>query len=125
MKVPYLDLRVKNLAHKNALINRFSQILDHGQIINGPEQIEFERTIANEIGTSYALGLGSGSSALFLALKACNIGNGDEVITTPYTWIITANAILATGATPVFIDVQDDFNINPGEVIKNITQKRN
>ncbi|MCU7834985.1 MAG: DegT/DnrJ/EryC1/StrS family aminotransferase [gamma proteobacterium symbiont of Taylorina sp.] len=121
MHVAYLDLRVNDTKHRQALLECFSKILQHGLILEGPEQLEFEQKLAEEIGVNYAVGCGSGSSALYLALKACGIKYGDEVITTPYTWIITANAISATGATPVFVDVKDDYNIDPDEIKKHIT----
>ena len=60
---------------------------------------------------------------MYLALKACDIGPSDEVITTPLTWIITANAIAACGANPVFADVRDDFNIDPDSIRERITSK--
>ena len=78
IKVPYLDLRVHDSNLKQNLLNRFEKIIDHGKIILGPEQIEFERRIAKEIGTKYALGVSSGSSALYLALNSLGIREGDE-----------------------------------------------
>jgi dTDP-4-amino-4,6-dideoxygalactose transaminase len=123
VEVPFLDLRVNDPALKKELISRVEKILSHGRIVEGPEQEEFEKKFASEIGVKYALGVGSGSSALYLALLGLGVGPGDEVITTPFTWIITVNAIVATGAKPVFVDVQDDFNIDPDEIEKSITPK--
>ena len=123
MKVPYLDLRVSDAGLKTSLLTRFEKILDHGRIIEGPEQQEFEERFANEIGVKHAVGVSSGSSALFLALLGSGVGPGDEVITTPFTWIITTNAIAATGAKPVFVDILDDFNIDPNAIEKAITPK--
>ena len=123
MRVPYLDLRVKDVGLKSRLLERFEKVLDHGRIIEGPEQKEFEERFANEIGVKYAIGVSSGSSALYLALLGLEIGTGDEVITTPFTWIITTNAIAATGAKPIFVDVLDDFNIDPEAIKKAITPK--
>jgi len=123
MKVPYLDLRVNDAGLKKNLLTRFEKILDHGRIIEGPEQQEFEVRFANEIGVKYAIGVSSGSSALFLALLGSGVGPGDEVITTPFTWIITTNAIAATEAKPVFVDVLDDFNIDPNAIESAITPK--
>lgn len=123
MKVPYLDLKVNDAGLKSSLLTRFENILDHGRIIEGPEQQEFEERFADEIGVKYVIGVSSGSSALFLALLGSGIGPGDEVITTPFTWIITTNAISATGAKPVFVDVIDDFNIDPNAIENAITPK--
>jgi len=123
MRVPYLDLRVYDDELKKRLVNRFENILDHGRFLGGPEQIEFEQKFAKEFGVKYALGVSSGSSALYLALLALGVRPDDEVITTPYTWIITTNAIAAAGARPIFVDVLDDFNIDPIEIKKAITPK--
>jgi dTDP-4-amino-4,6-dideoxygalactose transaminase len=123
MNVPYLDLRVSDKAHKKALLKRFEKALTHGRIIAGPEVEDFEERIAQRVGVRYAVGTGSGSSAIFMALKALGIGPGDEVITTPFTWIITVNAIAATGATPVFADIGEDFNIDIDQVEEQISPK--
>ena len=97
-------------------MKRLKKILNHGKIIEGPEVIEFEKKISEFLDSKYTVGLNSGSSALFLALKSLDIGPGSQVITTPFTWIITINAILATGATPVFADIKDDLNIDPKKI---------
>jgi len=123
MKVPYLDLRILDKTHKEALHKRLEAVLAHGRIIEGPEVQEFERRIAQRIGTRFAVGTGSGSSAIYMALKALGIGRGDEVITTPFTWIITVNAIAATGAKPVFADIKTDFNVDPKKIEKKIKFK--
>jgi len=77
IKVPYLDLVVHDRDLKKRLLSRFETILDHGRIIDGPEQLEFEQKFANEIGVKYALGVSSGSSALYLGLLGLGIGHGD------------------------------------------------
>ncbi len=123
MKIPYLDLREKNSLYRKKLLGRFNSILKHGKIINGPEVKEFEYKISRYLNKKYTVGLGSGSSALYLALRSLDIGPGDEVITTPFTWIITINAILQTGAKPKFADIGDDLNINPNSVENLITRK--
>jgi len=123
VKVPFLDLRVNDVKLKKELIGRVEKILSHGRIVEGPEQKEFEKKFATEIGVKYALGVSSGSSALYLALLGSGIQPGDEVITTPFTWVITVNAIVATGAKPVFVDIRDDFNIDPNAIEKAITKK--
>ena len=123
VKVPFLDLRVNDVALKKELIGRVEKILSHGRIVEGPEQQEFEKKFATEIGVKYAVGVSSGSSALYLALLGSGVGPGDEVITTPFTWIITVNAIVATGAKPIFVDVKDDFNIDPNAIEIAITAK--
>ncbi len=123
MRVPIFDLRVHSQVLKDELMEAFRKVLDHGRLFLGPEVEEFEEMVAKENGTRYAVGVGSGSSALYMSLKACGIGPGDEVITTPWTWIITVNAIAACGAIPVFADVRDDFNIDPDSIEERITPK--
>ncbi|GAG34462.1 unnamed protein product, partial [marine sediment metagenome] len=93
MYVPIFDLRVTNQELKDELMKAFETVLGHGKLFMGPEVEEFEEEVARDVGTRYAVGVSSGSSALYMALKACGIGPGDEVITTPLTWIITVNAI--------------------------------
>ena len=122
MKVPYLDLRIENKINQKNLINCVKKIFSHGKFIEGPEVEKFESTMSIYLKKKYAVGLSSGSSALYLSLKSLGIGRGDEVITTPFTWIITVNAILETGAKPVFADIKDDFNIDPKSIEKNITK---
>jgi dTDP-4-amino-4,6-dideoxygalactose transaminase len=123
MRVPIFDLRVTDSQLKDDLMIAFEKVIDHGKLFMGPEVEEFEEMVANYIGTKYVVGVGSGSSALYMALKACDIGPGDEVITTPLTWIITVNAIAACGATPVFADVREDFNIDPASIEERLTPK--
>jgi dTDP-4-amino-4,6-dideoxygalactose transaminase len=123
MHVRLFDLRVRDQNLKDELMETFTRVIDHGRLFMGPEVEEFEEKMATEIGTKYAVGVGSGSSALYLALKASGIGPGDEVITTPLTWIITINAIVACGATPVFADVREDFNIDPASIEERLTSK--
>ena len=83
----------------------------------------FEKEFSNIIGTKYAVGVGSGTDALFLSLKSLGIGKGDEVITTPYTFHATVGSIVAAGATPVFVDIGEDLNINPDLIETAITKK--
>ena len=123
MKVPFFDLRVKNKKNRSDLIHALNKIMDHGKFFLGPEVKNFEDKIKKELGMRYAVGVSSGSSALYLALKALGVKKGDEVITTPLTWVITVNAIAACGARPIFADVKDDFNINPESIKNKITKK--
>lgn len=100
------------------------ETLKSGIIAQGPKVSEFEKRLAGYCMTSEAVAVNSGTAALHTALHALGIGEGDEVITTPFTFIATANAILMRNATPVFADVQPDtFNINPGAIQAAITKK--
>ena len=123
MRVPFFDLKVQDLELKKELVAAFKQVLEHGMLFLGPEVDEFEKRVANYIGTKYAVGVDSGSSALYLALKAVGIKRGDEIITSPLTWIISSNAIRSCGAVPVFADVGEDFNIDPSTIESLITKK--
>ena len=116
--IPYRNLGVTNPKIKKELLDSVDKVLKHGRLILGPEVKEFEKYVARKCGTKYAVGVGSGTDALFLSLKALGIGPGDEVITTPLSWVSTANAIVANGAKPVFVDIGPDLNINP-DLIKN------
>ena len=89
----------------------------------GKKTEEFENKFAKYCGRKYAVGVSSGTSALILALKTLNIGKGDEVITTTMSWLATANSIHLRGAKPVFIDVNDDLNMNPNLIQSAITKK--
>ena len=123
MKVRYRDLSVSDPKIKKELLNAVDKVLTHGKILLGPEVKEFEDLIAKECGTKYAIGVGNGTDALYLSMRALNIGPGDEVITTPLSWIATVNAIVATGAKPVFVDIGQDLNIDPALIQNSITNK--
>ena len=101
MKVNFFDLRVKDDKLKDQLTQSVKKIFTHGKLLLGPEVDKFENKIAKLTGSKYAVGVSSGSSALFLAIKSIGIKKGDEVITSPLTWIITLNAIAECGAIPV------------------------
>lgn len=123
MKVPFFDLRVSDENLRGELLSAVERVFDHGQVMMGPEVTNFEKLIANDLGVKNVIGVSSGSSALFLSLKVLGLGPGDEVITTPFSWIITAHAISACGAKPVFVDITDDFNLSPAAVEAAITEK--
>lgn len=104
-------------AEKRELIDT----LDSGWITTGPKTALFEEKFADYVGVKYSAGLSSGTAALHLALLALGIGTGDEVITTPMTFVATVNAVLYTGANPVLADVEPDtLNIDPGQIKKKI-----
>lgn len=110
MKVPYLDL--PRQFKDNTLFEEIKVLFEDCQFILGKEVEKFEAGFAKICQTRYALGLNSGTDALFFALKALNIGKDDEIITVPNSFVATASAIFAVGARPVFVDVGQDYNIN-------------
>ena len=89
-------------------------VVRSGQLVQGPMVQRFEDRIRQTVGTRHAVAMNNGTSALIAALLALRIGPGDEVITSPFTFVATLNAILLVGATPRFIDIGDDYNLNPG-----------
>ena len=105
-------------------IENVVEVLKSGMIAQGPKVMEFEEKFVNWIGAKYGIATNSGTSALHVALLACGIGEGDEVITTPFTFIASGNAIVYTGATPVFADIDlDTYTIDPDSIENLITDK--
>ena len=99
-------------------------VLDSGQLAQGSRTEEFERRFAEYIGTKHAIAVNSGTAALIVALQAVGVGPGDEVITSPFSFIATATSIIACGATPVFVDITPgDFNIDPAKIEAAITSR--
>ncbi len=121
--IRYRDLSVKDPVLKKELMQAVEKVLDHGWFILGDEVETLEREIAALCDKKYAVGVGSGTDALYLALRALGVGPGDEVITTPLSWIATTNAIVLAGATPVYVDIGKDLNINANLIEKAITPK--
>jgi len=111
MEVKYLDLKAQ--FKENREVRRvIDEILSSGQFVMGPAVEEFERNFAELCGVRHAVGVSSGTDALFLALKVLGIGEGDEVITVPNSFLATVGAIVQTGAFPRLVDVADDYNID-------------
>ena len=124
MNIPLVDLNVQYDAIKGEVNQAITRVIESGQFILGPEVKAFEEEMAAYAGVRYAVGVGSGTDALYLALRGCDIGAGDEVITTPFTFIATAEAISRCGATPVFVDIDPGtYNINPAEIAARINQR--
>jgi len=121
---PVLDLQPQIQTHWAEFQSAFQRVLQSGQFILGPEEHAFESECATYLGAPHAIGLNSGTDALFIALRALNIGPGDEVITTPFTFFATAEAISHVGATPVFVDIDEGtFNLNPSLMEPAITTR--
>jgi len=123
MKVPFVNLGLQHRLIKDELLPKVSELLDTGQFILGEELVRFENAFAGLCGTKYALGVANGTDALFLAMKVIGIQQGDEVITAPNSYLASASSIYLAGATPVFADVREDFNIDPEQIKKVITSR--
>ena len=118
------DLVSQYHIYKEKIDEAIQQVLNSGRYTLGTEVDEFEREFADYIQTEHATGVASGTDGLIISLKALNIGDGDEVITTPFTSIPTVSAVIATGATPVFVDICPDTFLIDLDIIKNaITEK--
>jgi dTDP-4-amino-4,6-dideoxygalactose transaminase len=124
MSVPLCDLQAQYQELQPQLEEAVRRVLASGQVILGPEVSAFEAELAHYCGAGHAVGCGSGSDALLLALHALNIGPGDEVILPPFTFFATVGAICRTGARPVFADIDaDTYNIDPLQVQNKITER--
>ena len=124
MKVPFIDLGRHHRPIKNELIQAFEKVLDSNRYILGEEVEQFETEMAKYIGTKFSIGVSNGTNALLLSLRALNVGPSDEVITTPFTFIATAEVIAILGAKPVFCDIDPKtFNINPGKITRVISDR--
>lgn len=123
-KIPLVDLKAQYESIKTEIDDAVRNVIDSTQFILGQEVKAFEAEIASFCGTKYAVGVASGTDALKLALKACCIKPGDEIITTPFTFIATTEAITECGAKPVFVDIEPDtYNIAPAIIEPKITGK--
>jgi len=124
MKIPFIDLPAQNEAIKSELYPAVKNILARGDFILGKEMKLFENEFAKYCGTKYCVGVSSGTAALFLALKSLDIKEGDEVIVPAFTFIATAFAVTYTGATPVFVDIdQDSYCMDYRKLEKAITKR--
>jgi dTDP-4-amino-4,6-dideoxygalactose transaminase len=122
-EIPYVDLGALQAPLKEALLAAAERVLTHGKFVLGPEVTEFEERFAGLCGTRFAVGVASGTDALVLALRALDIGPGDEVITAPNSFVATASAIALAGARPVFADVGEDMNIDPDAISAAVTRR--
>ncbi len=124
MNVPFLNLQAQYESLKAELLPAVEKTLAGGHYVLGPNVAAFEQEVAAYTGAKFGVGVNSGSDALTLALRALDIGPGDEVITTPFTYIAPAESIHQVGAKIVFADVHPrTFNLDPSEVAKKITAK--
>ena len=117
--IPLLDLQKQYLSIKKEIKGSIDEVFNKGRFILGDNVCKLEEEIARYCGAKHAVGVASGTDALELSLAALNIGRGDEVITTPYTFVATTESICKVGARPVFVDIDEKtYNIDPRKVEK-------
>ncbi|MBL8890185.1 MAG: DegT/DnrJ/EryC1/StrS family aminotransferase [Planctomycetaceae bacterium] len=120
----FIDLKTQYHKYQSEIDARMRTVLDHGKFIMGPEIAEMESALADYVGVKHCLSVASGTDSLEIALRALDIGPGDEVITVPFTWISSAEVILLVGAKPVFVDVDPiDYNLDVDQLERAITDK--
>jgi len=113
----------EQFADYSKIFKEIEKVVKRGDYTLGDKVNEFEKNFAKRTGAKFVIGVGNGTDALFLGLKALNIGNGDEVITVPYSFIATVGSIATAGAKPVFVDVKEDYNIDEKKIESAITKK--
>ena len=123
MKIPFIDLHRQYLKYKKEIDEQIAEVLDSSMYIGGEKVALLEEKLAEFTGSKQAIVCSSGTDALLLSLMALDIKRGDEVITTPFTFIATAEVIALLGATPVFVDIDEKtYNIDPKKIEEKITK---
>lgn len=124
MKVPFGDMKIHYQTYKEQIDTAVQRVLESGHYILGPELERFEKEFAQFLGGGYVAGCASGTEAIYLALAACDVGPGDEVLVVAHTAVPTISAISMTGATPVFVDIDaDSYVMDVAKVEAKITSK--
>ena len=124
MKVPLLDLRAQYSTIKAEVDSAIAEVMESQHFILGPRLEQCEQAIALYSGCAHGVGVSSGSDALLVCLMAEDIGPGDEVITTPYTFFATVGAIARLGATPVFVDIDPGtYNLDVDQIVAKVTAR--
>jgi UDP-2-acetamido-2-deoxy-ribo-hexuluronate aminotransferase len=122
--IPFNDLAASHLRHAAAIDARLQVLFEHGQFILGPEVAELEAALAGYVGVPHAITVKSGTMALELSLRALGIGAGDEVITSPFSWISAAEAIALVGARPVFVDIEPETFVLDASLVEQAVTAR-
>jgi len=124
MTIPFIDLKTQYQALKPQIQERINAVLEHGQYIMGPEVRELEDKLSAYTGSKHCITVASGTEALLMSLMALDIKPGDEIITTPFTFVATAEVIVLLGATPIFVDIEPDTcNMDASLIEAKITAK--
>src|SRR5256886_2194297 len=123
-KIEFTDLKAQYRVLRDEIAARMQKVLDHGQYIMGPEVRELETALAAHTGAKHCVTVASGTEALLIALMALDLKPGDEVITTPFTFVATAEMMVLLGAKPVFVDVEEETaNIDASRIEPAITPR--
>src|SRR6202162_3004505 len=124
MKVPLLDLKGQYQTIKKEVLPVIEEVCENQGFVLGPRVESFEKNAASYLASAYAVGVASGTDALLLSLMALGVGQGDEVITSPFTFFATTGSISRLGARPVFVDIRPDtFNIDERKIGEKITPR--
>lgn len=119
----FIDVKTQYHRYKKEIDSAIAKVLSHGQFVMGPEVLEVEAALSRYVDVRHCITVGSGTVSLEIALRALDIGPGDEVITVPFTWISTAEVIALVGATPVFVDIDENFNLDVDQLESAITAR--
>jgi dTDP-4-amino-4,6-dideoxygalactose transaminase len=123
MIVPFVDLKRQYHSIKEEIDGAIGQVLEEADFIGGKYPLKFEKEFAEKYGVKHCVSVANGTDAIYITLKMLGIGKGDEVITTACSWISTSETISQTGATPVFVDIDDYFLIDSTKIEAKITSK--
>ena len=123
MKVPFVDLRAQYLAHREEFDAALASVIEKTAFVGGEFVSRFEREYASAYGVKHCISCANGTDAIYIALRMLGIGEGDEVVTTAASWISTSETISQTGARPVFVDVDDYYLIDVGQIERAITPR--
>ena len=124
MQIPILNLRRQYEAARKEIDEILSEVLESQRFIRGPQVKQLEKEVADYLGVDFAIGVASGTDALLLTLEALELKSGDEVITTPFTFVATAETIRRAGAVPVFVDIEPEtFNVDPEKIKPALSKK--
>jgi dTDP-4-amino-4,6-dideoxygalactose transaminase len=122
--IPILELKTQYAEIREEVEKAVAEVLARTQYILGPEVSAFEQEFAAWNGSQHGVGVASGTDALILALRACEVGKGDEVIVPPFTFMATAGAVSSVGADPIFCDIEPDtYNLDPAKIEAKITSR--
>src|SRR6202521_4963626 len=120
--VPQIDLAAQYAAIGSEIRTAIDRVIASQQFVLGPEGAALEEEIASLCGVAHGVGVGSGTDALVLALRACGVGPRDEVLLPPFTFVATGSAVSALGAKPVFADIRPEtYNVDPAEFERRVT----